>query len=99
MPVRSASLAISCFICVACPTAIVWLGYNYGHDRLASDEEYRAWRSQAVDGLFWVAAASTLVAVAAASRRWVAAVVLVPVLCVTGVLAVTCGMWLDGTYF
>jgi hypothetical protein len=86
-------------ICVACPFVIVWLGFTYGFDRLPCDDAYEVWPSVAVNVLLLTAALSTAGFIVSLWRwRWLGALVSLPVLCVTAVLAVTCGTWIDGTY-
>lgn len=94
-------VAVFCALgCVACPLLIVWLGYAYGYDRLRSDDDYRAWHEYAVDALFWLAVLSTTGFIFSMRRWWrLAALVALPLLGVTGVLAALCGLWIDGTYF
>jgi len=73
---------------------------TYGFDRLPSDDEYRAWPIHAIDALFWIDACFTA-NLLWSMRGWrlLVALVSVPLLALTGVLAVTGGMWVEGTYF
>jgi hypothetical protein len=95
------ALAALCGLaCLCCPCAIVWLGETYGFDRLPSDEDFRTWPLYAVDGLFWIDLCFTIGLIwSMRSWRWLGALVAVPLLVVTAVLAITCGMWIEGTYF
>jgi len=92
--------AVCALVCIACPITIAWFGETYGFDRLRSDEDFRLWRVYAVEGLFWVALLATIGFIVLARKWWwVAALVALPLLVITGMLSVTCSMWLDGTYF
>jgi len=97
---RMSTSAICAVICVICPTTIVWFGCNYGYDRLASDNDFRSWRVDAVNALFWVAFLATGGFIVSMRRWWwLAALFALPLLGIAAVLAVTGAMWLDGTYF
>jgi hypothetical protein len=100
--VRGFLAAICATGCVACPLVIVWLGFTYGFDRSPSvtRRAYQTWPSVAVDLLLLTAALSTAGFIVAMWRWWwLAALVSLPLLCVTAVLAVTGGRWIDGTHF
>jgi hypothetical protein len=98
--VRMLAAVVCAVVCVTCPLLIGWLSQTYGFDLLRSDADYRSWRGEAVDALFWVAALSTVGFIALTGRCWwLATLVSLPLLCLTGVLAVTGRMWIDGTYF
>jgi hypothetical protein len=91
---------ICAVVCALCPITIAWFGHNYGFDRLRSDEDFRLWRVYVVEALFWVALLASIGLIVSARRWWsLAALVALPLLLITGVLSVTCSMWLDGTYF
>jgi hypothetical protein len=94
-------LAASCaLVCAACPLVIAWLGCTYGPDSDPCGEPYETWPSVAVDLLLLTAALSTAGFVVSMWRWWwLAALVALALLGVTAVLAVTCGMWIDGSYF
>ena len=97
---RVSVAGICATVCIMAPITIVWYGYMYGFDRLESDDDFRIWRVYLVEGLFWVAGFATIGVIGSVGRWWwVAALVALPLLVVTGVLSVTCSMWLDGTYF
>ena len=92
--------AMCAIVCVACPLVIVWFGQAYGYDRLRSDDDYRSWRVSAIDALFLLAICSTGGFIVSMRRWWwLAALISLPLLCLTGVLAFTCGAWVEGTYF
>jgi hypothetical protein len=94
-------VAVTCALVFAAhPFALIWLGYTYGFDRLRSDDDYQVWPDVAVDVLFWTAVLSSAGIMASMGRWWwLAALVLLPLLCAIGVLAIACGLWIDGTYF
>jgi hypothetical protein len=96
----TACSGVCAIVCVICPIAIAYLGHNYGFDRLDRDEDYQEWPGYAVDALFWIALFATVGCVVSMRRWWwLPALVLLPLLAVTAALAVTVGMWMDGTYF
>jgi hypothetical protein len=98
--VRRLVIALCVLVSVLSPLAIVRLGYAYGYDRLASDADYREWPLYAIDSLLWADACFTVALLWLMRRRWwLAALVAVPLLCVTAVLAIFGGMWVAGTYF
>jgi hypothetical protein len=84
--------------CSLIPLAIIALGYRFGYDRVRYDPPL--WPVYVVDTLLWIDVGCTAL-VLWLSRRWcwLAALVAVPLLCLTAVLAVTGGMWIEGTYF
>jgi hypothetical protein len=87
-------------VCLACPVAIAWLAERFGNDPLPDGHPYQSWPSNAVDGLFLIALCATVAFIISARKWWwLAALVSLPLLVVTGILAVTGGMWIDGTYF
>jgi hypothetical protein len=97
---RRLVIALCLLVSVLSPLAIVRLGYAYGYDRLPSDDDFREWPLYAIDSLFWADACSTVALFWLMQRwRWLAALVAVPLLCVTAVLAIFNGMWVAGTYF
>jgi hypothetical protein len=85
--------------CLCCPAVIVVLGQKYGSGRMPNEDDI--WLpSLAVDMLFWFAAFSTIAFIWSMPRyRWIGALIAVPLLALTAVLAVTNGLWIDGTYF
>jgi hypothetical protein len=86
------------FACVACPCAIAWVSLTYAESGF--DTDFDPWAVYAVDGLFWSAAAATVGLIRSLrSWWWVGAVVAIPLLVLTAILAVTGGMWIEGTYF
>ncbi len=95
-------LAAACFVaCCTAPLAIVRLGFTYGYDRLACDADFSEWPLYAIDSLFWadLCLTATLIWLVRGWWRWVVALVAVPLLGVTAVLAVFNGLWVSGTYF
>jgi hypothetical protein len=97
---RLLAIALAGFVCLGCPAAIAWLAERFGNDPLPDGHPYQSWPGNAVDGLFWIAFCATIAFIVLARKWWwLAALVSLPVLVVTGLLAVTGGMWIDGTYF
>jgi hypothetical protein len=91
--------AACAIVCLASPITICWLGYTYGFDRLRTDADYQSWRGDLVDAMFWIAIVSTSGLIVSMRRWWwLAALVSLPLLCVTAILALTCRMWIDGNY-
>ena len=87
------------FICLICPAVIGWLATTYGNSQLPDDHPDRAWAVSAVDAIFWIALVATISFIVSARRWWwLAALVALPLLVFTSVLAVTGGMWIDGSY-
>jgi hypothetical protein len=66
---RFSTAVICAVMCVTCPITIVWFGYTYGFDRLASDFKFKTWRAHTFEGLFWVALLATF-GLFAAMRKW-----------------------------
>lgn len=98
--VRFATFGFCALVCVACPISIAWFGYHYGYDRLERDDDFKVWRVYAVELLFWFSFAATGGLLVSARRWWwLAALIALPLLILTGVLSISCSMWLDGTYF
>ncbi len=100
MGVTRRVLGVSCGLaCVSCPCIIAWLSMTYAETGF--DADYDPWPVNAVDGLFWLAtgAAGGLIWSLRSWERWVGAVVVVPLLVLTAVLAITGGMWIEGMYF
>jgi hypothetical protein len=84
---------------LTCPAAIGWLATSYGNSPLPDDHPEREWAVCAVDAIFWIALFATISFIVSARRWWwLAALVALPLLVFTGVLAVTGGMWIDGSY-
>lgn len=88
------------YICLACPVGIYWLAERFGNDPLPDDHPYQSWPGNAVDGLFLIALFATISFIISCRKWWwLAALVFLPLLVVTGILAITGGLWIDGTYF
>jgi hypothetical protein len=96
---RLGALVLSALTCVCCPLAIAGLGCSYGFDRLPSDDAFRVWPLYAVDACFWADLIFTTLLIWLVPKwRLLAALIAVPLLCLTAMLAVTNGMWIDGSY-
>jgi hypothetical protein len=86
-------------LCVSCPCLIGWLSVTFAETGF--DANFDPWPVYAVDGLFWLAAGAT-VGVIWSLRSWwrlIGAALVIPLLVFTAILAVTGGMWIEGTYF
>jgi hypothetical protein len=96
---RGISAVLCSLICVSCPIIIYRVSETYAETGF--DDSYSPWPVYVVDGLFWLAAGATvgLIASLRSWQRWAATIVAVPLLVTTGALAVTGGMWIEGTYF
>src|SRR5438445_291673 len=93
-------LVLSACVCLFCPLAIYRLAEEYGDGPLPLDDPQRGWAGMAVEVLFWVALCATISLIISARNWWpLAALVSLPLLILTGILAVTTEMWIDGTYF
>jgi len=93
-------LVLSSCVCLFCPLAIYWLAEKYDHSPVPRGDPERDWAVTAVDVLFCIALCATISLIISARRWWpLAVLVSIPLLIVTGALAVTGGMWIDGTYF
>ena len=93
-------LVLSACVCLFCPLAIFWLGGEYGDSPFPRGHPERNWAVMAIDVLFWVALCATIALIISARRWWpLAVLVSIPLLILTGALAVTGGMWIEGTYF
>jgi hypothetical protein len=93
-------LALLCaVVCASCPCLIGWLSATYAETGF--DADYQPWPVYVVDGLFWLALGSTVGLICSLRSWWrlVGAIIAVPLLVFTAVLAVTGGMWIEGTYF
>lgn len=97
--IRFLVFAAFVMICLGCPVAIYLLAERFGNDPLPDDHLYHDLPSIAVDALFWIeACATSSLMISARKWWWLVALVALPLLVLTGVLAVTGGMWIDGTY-
>ena len=85
--------------CSACPVAIVGLSMTYAE--IGFDDGFDPWPVYAINGLFGVAVVVTagLIWTLRPWWRWVGVAVSVPLLGLTALLAITGGMWVEGTYF
>ena len=94
---RLSTVALWCLPCFLFPIAIGKLALVYGPE---SDPGMDApWSLYAIDSLFWTDVCFTAFFVwTMQGWRWLAAVVLFPLLCVTAVLAIFGGMWVSGNY-
>jgi hypothetical protein len=99
----SLRLTISTFlglVCLICPVVIQSLAATYGDSPLPKDHPDRAFAVCAVDTVFLAALLAALLFVVSARKWWwLATLVALPLLILTGALAVTGGMWINGTYF
>jgi hypothetical protein len=94
------SLTVCVAVCFVCPLGIAILGDTYGFDRLPSDDDFRIWPLHAIDALFIIELCSTVrLLFMMRGWGWVGAFVVIPMFVVTSMLAVTCGAWVEGTYF
>ena len=97
---RSSVSALFAGMCLSCSAAIVLLSVKFGDEPLAMDHPYHNLPSQAVDTLFWVALVATIVFVHSLRHWWyLGRLLALPLLVLTTVLAVTGGMWIDGSQF
>jgi hypothetical protein len=82
------------------PLAIALLSQSYAYDRLASENDYQSWPLYTIDTLFWTDLCFTaLIIWAMRGWRWLVALIAVPLLGLTLVLAFTGGLWVESTYF
>jgi hypothetical protein len=74
--------------CVSCPFAIAWLGETYAEK--GYDYDYDPWPEEVINGLFWLAAVTTvgLIWSLRSWYRWVGAAVAVSLLVLTAFIAV-----------
>jgi len=79
------------------PAAIVLVGLTYGPESERGMDT--PWSEYAIDFLFWADACFTALLIwMMRGWRWLAAVVSIPLLGATGVLAVLNAMWVSGNY-
>ena len=90
---------VSLLACMACPAVMVVLAEKCDSGRNPNPDDI--WLpSLAVDTLFLVAVLFAVAVVCAMPRhRWIGVLIAIPLLIVTAVLAITCGLWIEGTYF
>jgi hypothetical protein len=79
---------------------IVRIVLRYAETGFDWDSDTIPWPIYLIDSLFWADAAFTgCLLWMMRGWRWLVAIVAVPSLCVTAVLTITGGMWIEGTYF
>jgi len=90
--------AVCGLTCVGCPCVIAWLSTTYAET--GCDDGFDPWPVHAIDTLNGVAAVATAGLIMSLRLLWSArALLALPLLCLTTFLAVTGGMWVEGTYF
>jgi hypothetical protein len=95
-----ASVMLWCLPCVVFPLGIGVLASSFGYDRLLSDDAFTLWPLYAIDLLFWADLLFTTTLLwLMQGWRLLVALVAIPMLCLTAVLAITGGAWVEGTYF
>jgi hypothetical protein len=94
---RFSVATLCCLLCLFSPLAIAVLANTYGPESGPGMEP--PWSLHAINSLWLTAFCSTVLLFwMARAWRWLVALVAVPLLILTSVLALTGGMWVSGDY-
>jgi hypothetical protein len=90
--------ALCWLVCSLCPLAIFLLGMTYGPESEPGMDP--PWSLHAIDSLFWIDSGFTvlLIWMMRGWKRWLTAMIAIPLLCLTAVLAFFGGLWVSGDY-
>ena len=97
MSMRITGITLCCLLCLLSPLVIAVLGNTYGPESERGMEP--PWSAYAIDYLWLTAACSTLLLIWLIQKwRWLVALIAVPLLILTSMLAISNDLWVSGDY-